>query len=304
MRTGMPHEHEDRVHRPGHGLLGARAQRAGPRRGAGPRGRGRDSRPARQYRADQPAGRDRAARPAGVRRGPGAGGWQVAGRAALAAGHPRAQCRAQRFLSGQRHPALRRGGRRRHDRAGYARPHRPGGADGQRCRAGRARRAHPGAGHRRGRRPPHPPRRHPPRAHGYRPLRGVRARPAPRHPLRARARRGADHRARHGAAVPAALRRGPDAQHYRSGSRAEGAGRFLDALELPGDAQQEVEIGPPEEIIVSVAERETADLIVVSPHTRSAIARFFMGSTTDRILRNAPCPVLVYREARAAAQTI
>lgn len=72
---------------------------------------------------------------------------------------------------------------------------------------------------------------------------------------------------------------------------------FLDALGLPSEGvQQEVDTGQPDEVIVTVAKRETTDLIIVSPHTRSAITRFFMGSTTDRVLRTAPCPVLVYRE--------
>lgn len=72
---------------------------------------------------------------------------------------------------------------------------------------------------------------------------------------------------------------------------------FLDAIGLPlEDVQQEVDIGPPDEVIATVAKRETTDLIVISPHTRSAITRFFLGSTSDRVLRTAPCPVLIYRE--------
>ena len=36
-----------------------------------------------------------------------------------------------------------------------------------------------------------------------------------------------------------------------------------------------------------------ADLIVMAASGRSRVARFFVGSTADRVIREAPCPVLV-----------
>ena len=36
-----------------------------------------------------------------------------------------------------------------------------------------------------------------------------------------------------------------------------------------------------------------ADLIVLPASARSTVARFFLGSTADRVIRQAPCPVLV-----------
>lgn len=48
--------------------------------------------------------------------------------------------------------------------------------------------------------------------------------------------------------------------------------------------------------IVNVAKELKADLIVLSTHGRTGLAHVFMGSTAERVVRHAPCPVLVVRE--------
>jgi nucleotide-binding universal stress UspA family protein len=53
--------------------------------------------------------------------------------------------------------------------------------------------------------------------------------------------------------------------------------------------------GDPGESIVSVAEAEAADLIVVGSHGRGPLRRLFLGSVSEHVVRNAPCPVLVAR---------
>ena len=45
--------------------------------------------------------------------------------------------------------------------------------------------------------------------------------------------------------------------------------------------------------IVDCAEKERADLIVMSTHGRSGLSRMLIGSVTDKLLRGATCPVLV-----------
>ena len=45
--------------------------------------------------------------------------------------------------------------------------------------------------------------------------------------------------------------------------------------------------------IVDCAGRENVDLIVMSSHGRSGLSRMLIGSVTDKVLRGAPCPVLV-----------
>lgn len=47
------------------------------------------------------------------------------------------------------------------------------------------------------------------------------------------------------------------------------------------------------EAIVGYAEREEMDLIVMSRRSRGTLAHVMLGSTTERVLRYAPCPVLV-----------
>lgn len=51
--------------------------------------------------------------------------------------------------------------------------------------------------------------------------------------------------------------------------------------------------GQPYGAIVDCAESERVDLIVMSSHGRTGLSRMLIGSVTDKILRGAPCPVLV-----------
>ena len=53
--------------------------------------------------------------------------------------------------------------------------------------------------------------------------------------------------------------------------------------------------GAPAEVIVRVARREGADLIVMGTHGRSGLGRLFMGSVAARVLGTAKCPVLTVR---------
>lgn len=46
-------------------------------------------------------------------------------------------------------------------------------------------------------------------------------------------------------------------------------------------------------VILDEAERFEAQLIVIAASGRSRVARFFLGSTADRVIRQAPCPVMV-----------
>jgi universal stress protein A len=59
-------------------------------------------------------------------------------------------------------------------------------------------------------------------------------------------------------------------------------------------------VGIPFEEIVKAAREEGADLIVIGTHGRGGLARFFLGSVADRVVRMGPCPVLTVRERRSA----
>jgi universal stress protein A len=54
-----------------------------------------------------------------------------------------------------------------------------------------------------------------------------------------------------------------------------------------------VDAGQPYGAIVDCAEKERIDLIVMSSHGRSGLSRMLIGSVTDKVLRGAPCPILV-----------
>ena len=63
------------------------------------------------------------------------------------------------------------------------------------------------------------------------------------------------------------------------------------ALFRPGSAADE---------IVRTAEVERASLIVMGTHGRTGMTRVLMGSVAERVVREAPCPVLTVRLAKSS----
>jgi universal stress protein A len=57
-----------------------------------------------------------------------------------------------------------------------------------------------------------------------------------------------------------------------------------------------VRFGHPEQEIIKAAKEEGADLIVMGTHGRKGVARALLGSVAEGVLRNAPCPVTVFRQ--------
>jgi len=54
----------------------------------------------------------------------------------------------------------------------------------------------------------------------------------------------------------------------------------------------EVQQGIAPDSILSFAQAEKADVIVMGTHGRRGFDRLMLGSVTDRVMRRAPCPVL------------
>ena len=53
--------------------------------------------------------------------------------------------------------------------------------------------------------------------------------------------------------------------------------------------------GSPADEIIEECKDWGADVVVVSTHGRSGLARLFLGSVANRIVNHAPCPVLLHR---------
>ena len=55
-------------------------------------------------------------------------------------------------------------------------------------------------------------------------------------------------------------------------------------------------LGNPYDEIVTHAKKEETDLLLITTHGRTGLQHFLLGSTAEKILRHAPCPVLVVRD--------
>jgi universal stress protein A len=55
--------------------------------------------------------------------------------------------------------------------------------------------------------------------------------------------------------------------------------------------------GPTWDRIVELARSEACDLIVIGTHGRTGLRHAFLGSVAEKVIRHAPCSVLVVREA-------
>lgn len=53
--------------------------------------------------------------------------------------------------------------------------------------------------------------------------------------------------------------------------------------------------GYPPEVICDQAEKQKADLVVMGTHGRSGLAHLLLGSTAERVVQKAPCPVMTVR---------
>jgi nucleotide-binding universal stress UspA family protein len=83
-----------------------------------------------------------------------------------------------------------------------------------------------------------------------------------------------------------------------TGELRENAQSLLDSLseELNFEdivLEKKVLFGEPYQVIIETAKEESFDLIVVGNRGFSKIKRFFVGSVAQRVISEAPCPVLV-----------
>lgn len=62
--------------------------------------------------------------------------------------------------------------------------------------------------------------------------------------------------------------------------------------------------GIPSQQINSVAADSSADLVVLGSYGRTGLAHIALGSTAERVVRGAPCPVLIVREVEGAHRPV
>lgn len=63
-----------------------------------------------------------------------------------------------------------------------------------------------------------------------------------------------------------------------------------------------VATGIPSEEVITVAQAEDSDLLVVGTRGKTGLAHVLLGSTAERVIRGAPCPVLTVRTEPADAE--
>lgn len=61
--------------------------------------------------------------------------------------------------------------------------------------------------------------------------------------------------------------------------------------------------GSPTQAIVDTAEAHGVDLIIMGTHGRTGLTHVLLGSVAERVVREAPCPVLVTRKTHALSGT-
>jgi universal stress protein A len=83
------------------------------------------------------------------------------------------------------------------------------------------------------------------------------------------------------------------------GSLAQGQADLSALFEMVGDSiacKTLVRSGSPHTQIVNAAKELEIDLIIISTHGHTGVTRAILGSTTEQVVRRAPCPVLVVRK--------
>jgi universal stress protein A len=75
--------------------------------------------------------------------------------------------------------------------------------------------------------------------------------------------------------------------------------QLVDTIWAPEIAREViVRAGRPHEEIVNVARETDAELIIMASHGNTGLLRLLRPRTAERVVRNAPCPVLVLRAAQ------
>jgi nucleotide-binding universal stress UspA family protein len=72
----------------------------------------------------------------------------------------------------------------------------------------------------------------------------------------------------------------------------------LAKTEIPAEVKVKtlIKTGKPFVEIIETATEEDIDIIIIATHGHSAVEKILFGSTADKVVRKAPCPVLTLRD--------
>jgi nucleotide-binding universal stress UspA family protein len=102
---------------------------------------------------------------------------------------------------------------------------------------------------------------------------------------------------------PYLLGRGVDASRKGTLRSAHEAMADLARRELPRGALTRVAYGMPFDQIVRLAKEVNCDMIIMGTQGRTGLKRALLGSTAEKVVRHAPCPVLVVRPEKSRAMS-
>lgn len=89
----------------------------------------------------------------------------------------------------------------------------------------------------------------------------------------------------------------PDYYQQSEAAAREAIGQVLDpAWGRPAAVETAVRWGAPVDSVIDYATLKQIDLIVIATHGRTGLSHVLMGSVAERIVREAPCPVLTIRD--------
>jgi nucleotide-binding universal stress UspA family protein len=101
--------------------------------------------------------------------------------------------------------------------------------------------------------------------------------------------------------LPLPLMGGKDAHDFLERLRQEAQVRLNEGAEAMAAAGRrtvtEIRRGDPAMALIEAAEDEAVDLIVVGAQGHGTVHRFLLGAVPEKLLRHAPCSVLLIREA-------
>lgn len=67
----------------------------------------------------------------------------------------------------------------------------------------------------------------------------------------------------------------------------------------PASVETFIRWGTPVEAVIDHAAKHAIDLVVIATHGRTGLSHILLGSVAERIVREAPCPVLTIRDRTA-----